>query len=92
MIRGTLVVAAGIVLGAGVLIAARHDEKHATVRTLAVRDIIEKLDGKKAKATMVEVTLAAGAVEAAHRHPDPAFGYVLEGVYEWAIDDNQARR
>jgi quercetin dioxygenase-like cupin family protein len=91
MTRGTLVVAAGIVLGAGGLIAARHDEKHEAVRTLAVRDIAEKLDGKKAKATTVEVTLGPGESDAPHRHPGPGFGYVLEGEYEWAIDDNPAR-
>lgn len=91
MTRGTLVVAAGIVLAAGGLIAARHDEKHSAVRTLAVRDIAEKLDGRKAKASMVEVTLQPGQASAPHRHPGPAFGYVLEGEYEWAIDDNPAR-
>ena len=91
MTRGTLVVAAGIVLGAGGLIAARHEEKHEAVRTLAVRDIAEKLDGKKAKATTVEVTLGPGESDAPHRHTGPAFGYVLEGEYEWAIDDNPTR-
>jgi quercetin dioxygenase-like cupin family protein len=40
---------------------------------------------------MVEVTLAPGEVEPAHRHPGAAFGYVLEGEYEWAIDDNQPK-
>ena len=59
MTRGTLVVVAGIVLGAGGLLAAWHDEKHETVRTLSVRDIAEMVDGKKTKATMLEVTLAA---------------------------------
>ncbi len=91
MTRWTLVAAAGIVLAAGGLIAARHDEKHRAVRTLAVRDIVEKLDGKKAKATTVEVTLGPGEASAPHRHPGPVFGYVLEGEYEWAIDDNPAR-
>ena len=91
MTRGTLVVAAGIVLGAGGLIAARHDEKHEAVRTLAVRDIADKLDGKKTKATTVEVTLGPGEASAPHRHPGPVFGYVLEGEYEWAIDDNKVR-
>ena len=91
MTRGTLMLAAGIVLGAGGLIAARHDEKHERVRTLAVRDIAEKVDGKKAKATTVEVTLGPGEASAPHRHPGPAFGYVLEGEYEWAIDDNPAK-
>jgi quercetin dioxygenase-like cupin family protein len=58
---------------------------------LSQREITEKVDGKKAKATTVEVTLAPGQVEAAHRHPGPAFGYVLEGEYEWAIDDNKPK-
>ena len=73
------------------MIAARHDEKHGAVRTLAVRDIAEKLDGKKATATTVEVTPGPGESDAPHRHPGPGFGYVLEGEYEWAIDDNPAR-
>ena len=68
-----------------------HGKGGAHVKLLSQKDIIEKLDGKKAKATMVEVTLAPGEVEAAHRHPGPAFGYVLEGEYEWAIDDNKPR-
>ena len=72
-----------------------HNDEHgkggAQVKLLSQKGIIEKLDGKKAKATMVEVTLAPGQVEAAHRHPGAAFGYVLEGEYEWAIDDNQPK-
>ena len=91
MTRGTLMVAAGLVLGAGGLIAAQHDEKHEAVRPLAVRDIAEKLDGKEAKATAVEVTLEPGQEGAPHRHPGPAFGYVLEGEYEWAINDEPAK-
>jgi quercetin dioxygenase-like cupin family protein len=81
-------------LAAGGMSLAHHDEHGkggAQVKLLSQKDILEKLDGKKAKATMVEVTLAPGAVEAAHRHPGPAFGYVLEGEYEWAVDDNQPK-
>lgn len=73
------------------MIAAQHDEKHEAVRPLAARDIAEKLDGKQTKATAVEVTLEPGQVEAQHRHPGPGFGYVLEGEYEWAIDDQPAK-
>ena len=83
--------AAAVVLGAGGVIAARHDEKHETVRPLAVREIAEKLDGKEASATAVEVTYEPGQAGDPHRHPGPAFGYVLEGEYEWAIDDQPAR-
>ena len=81
-------------LAAGGMSLAQHGEHGkggVQVKRLSRKDIIEKLDGKKAKATMLEVTLAPGAVEAAHRHPGPAFGYILEGEYEWAIDDNQPR-
>ena len=91
MTRGTLIVAAGIVLVAVGMTAARHDEKHESVRPLAVREIAEKLDGKETSATAVEVTFEPGQAGASHRHPGPAFGYVLEGEYEWAIDDNPAK-
>jgi hypothetical protein len=78
--------------GVGGMTLAQHTGKgQVKVTRLSQRDIIEKLDGKKAKATMLEVTLAPGAVETAHRHPGPAFGYILEGEYEWAIDDNKPK-
>ena len=83
--------AVGIGLGAGGLILARHDEKHGAVKPLSATDIAEKLDGKEAKAAAVEVTLEAGQAGAPHRHPGPTFGYVLEGEYEWAIDDQPAK-
>ena len=81
-------------LAVGGMTLAQHGEHGkggVQVKLLSQKDILEKLDGKKAKATMVEVTLAPGEAEAAHRHPGPAFGYVLEGEYEWAIDDNKPK-
>ena len=90
MVRRALVLALGIGLAAGIT-AAGHDEKHESVKLLAARDIAEKIDGKEAKATAVEVTLGPGDSDAPHRHPGPGFGYVLEGEYEWAIDDNPAK-
>ena len=92
--RRTLLAIIMFALAAGGMSLAQHDEQGKGgdyVKVLSQKDIIEKLDGKKAKATMVEVTLAPGQVEAAHRHPGPAFGYVLEGEYEWAIDDNKPK-
>src|SRR5690348_8341430 len=92
MARSALALALGIVLGAAGLTAARHDEKeHGSVKTLASRDIAEKLDGKEAKAAAVEVTYEPGQEGKAHRHPGPAFGHVLEGGYEWVIDDQPSR-
>ena len=90
MVRRALVLALGIGLAAGIT-AAGHDEKHESVKLLAARDIAEKIDGKEAKATAVEVTLGPGESDAPHRHLGPGFGYVLEGEYEWAIDDNPAK-
>jgi quercetin dioxygenase-like cupin family protein len=68
-----------------------HDKGKPKVKVLSARDISEKLDGKKVKATTVEVTIQPGQASAPHRHPGPVFGYVLEGQYEWAIDDKPAR-
>src|SRR5262245_21443167 len=62
------------------------------VKTLSQKDITEIIDGKKAKATTVEVTLGPGEASAPHRHPGPAFGYVLEGEYEWAIEDKPVQK
>ena len=84
-------VAAGLVLGAGGLIAAQHNEKHDAVRTLAVRQIAEKLNGKESDATAVEVTFEPGQAGASYRHPGPGIGYVLDGEYEWAVDDHPAK-
>ena len=82
-----------IVAGAvGGMTLAHHDEHgKGGVKTLSQKEITEKIDGKKTKATTVEVTLGPGESDAPHRHPGPGFGYVLEGEYEWAIDDNPAR-
>ena len=91
MTRVLLVLAMVVGIGVGGLSAAWHDEKHNSVKLLTIRDIAEKLDGKEAKATAVVVTLEPGQPGAPHRHPGPAFGYVLEGEYEWAIDDQPAK-
>ena len=91
MVRTVLMLAAGVGLAGG-LTAARHDETpHGSVKQLAARDIAEKVDGKEAKATAVEVTLEAGQASPPHRHPGPVLGYVLEGEYEWAVDDRPAK-
>jgi quercetin dioxygenase-like cupin family protein len=83
----TLVIATSLSLAAH----DGHDKGKAKVKVLSAREIAEKVDGKKFKATTVEVTLEPGQASAPHRHPGPVFGYVLEGEYEWAIDDRPAR-
>src|SRR5262249_14863614 len=73
---------------------AAHDDRGTDkpkVKVLSQEEIAEKLEGQKAKATTVEVTLEPGQASAPHRHPGPVFGYILEGEYEWAIDDKPVK-
>jgi quercetin dioxygenase-like cupin family protein len=91
MARTALALTIGIVLGAAGMVAARHDDEPESVRVLAAREIAERLDGEATTATAVEVTIEPGRAGVAHRHPGPGFGYILEGEYEWGIDDQPAR-
>src|SRR4051794_15444294 len=75
-------------VGVGGMALARHDEKGgAKVTQLSRRDIVEKLNGKDARVTVDEVTIEPGGRVAPHRHAGPVFGYVLEGEYEHALND-----
>jgi quercetin dioxygenase-like cupin family protein len=75
-------------IGVGGMALARHDEKGGfKVTQLSRRDIVEKLDGKDARVTVEEVTIEPGGRALPHRHAGPVFGYVLEGEYEHALDD-----
>lgn len=75
-------VAAGIAL-------AQHTRKGGVKSVqLSRREIIEKLDGKYASATVREVSFEPGQEDSSHRHTGPVFGYVLEGEYEHALDDD----
>ena len=89
MFLTVLTLAAGVAIGS---FAVGHDEKGEVKRkVVSERDIAEKLDGKEAKAVVIEVTLEPGQEGAPHRHPGPVFGYVLEGEYEHAINDEPAK-
>ena len=85
-----LVFAAGAFIGVGGMPVARSGEKE-WAKPIAAWDIVEKLDGKETKVTVVEVTLEPGQAGKPHRHTGPVIGYVLEGEYEWAIDDQPAK-
>lgn len=90
MIRTLLTLAAGIGVGVAVTFAADH-HKAVKVTQLSQRDITEKIDGKEAKATVLEVTFEPGQKDTPHRHTGPVFGYVLEGEYEHALDDEPVK-
>ena len=83
----------GAVIGIfGTALAASGEHHKVKVTTVSERDISEKLDGKEAKATVVEVTMEPREVSAPHRHAGPVFGYVLEGEYEWGINDQPTKK
>src|SRR3954462_11483725 len=92
MNRTLLLLAACATVGAGGMTLAQHGEKGGVkVTRLSQRDIAEKLDGKEAKATVEEVTLGPGQEVPPHRHTGPVFGYVLEGEYEHALNDDPVK-
>lgn len=70
---------------------ADHDKGTGKVKLLSTREITEKIDGMKSAATSVEVILEPGQASMPHRHPGPVFGYIIEGEYDWAIDDKPVK-
>src|SRR5690348_18441816 len=93
MMRDLLTLAAGIGVGVAVTFAADHDpHKDVKVTQLSRRDIVETLDGKAASETVVEVTFEPGQKDPPHHHTGPVFGYVLEGEYEHALDDEPVKK
>lgn len=88
----SLTAAAGIVAGATAYAWHQHDaSEHSPVKPIAVHEIVELVNGKKTTATAVQVTFEADQGGTPHRHPGPVLGYILEGEYEWAIDDKPAK-
>jgi quercetin dioxygenase-like cupin family protein len=85
-----LAFATGALIGVGGMAVARPDAKE-RVKQISAWDIDEKLDGKKTKVTVVEVTLKPGQAGEPHRHAGPVIGYVLEGEYELGIDDQPSK-
>jgi quercetin dioxygenase-like cupin family protein len=75
-------------------ISLAHHAEHGKVRVteLSRRDIVEKLNGKNASATVVEVAFEPGQQDTPHTHAGPVFGYVIEGEYEHAIDEGPVTR
>jgi quercetin dioxygenase-like cupin family protein len=89
MNRTFLALAAIGAIGVGGMALARHDVNGgAKVTQLSRRDIVEKLDGKDARVTVEEVVIEPGGRVPPHRHAGPVFGYVLEGEYEHAVNDD----
>lgn len=92
MCRNSFCGIALLALGLGGAASAHSHVDGEEVRVISAQDIIERLDGQAAKATVVEVTLGPGKSGLAHRHPGPGIVYVLEGEYELGIDDGPTKR
>ena len=91
--RMFLTLTLAVILGSVGLTMADHDGPvKGPAKVISEKDIVEKIDGKESKATTVEVTLEPGQSSSPHRHPGPVFGYVLEGDYEWAINDQPVKK
>ena len=75
----------------GTSLAGNDGHGKAKVKTISDRDIAEKLDGKDTRVSMLEVTIEPRQSSQPHRHPGPVFGYVLEGEYEWGINDQAVK-
>lgn len=93
--RALILLAICAACAVGGLALAQHGQHPARgtvqVTELSQRDIIEKLDGKAAGATVIEVNFRPGEKDSSHRHAGPVFGYVIEGEYAHAIDDQPVR-
>lgn len=83
-------VALGIVIGAaGYALAqqaAKGERGGLKQRVLLEQVLPEKIGGKEAKVTVLELERAPDSAGAPHRHPGPVFVYVLDGELESAID------
>jgi quercetin dioxygenase-like cupin family protein len=86
----TLVLGAALGVG-GMTLAGHGGHGNVKVKTVSERDVAEKLDGKEAHVTVVEVTMGPGEGSPPHRHAGPVFGYVLEGEYEFGVNDQPAK-
>lgn len=92
MRRILIAAAIGAVLGAGgFALASQIRQAKTEAKRLSQNDIIETLNGEKARVTMIELTLNPGAAGSPHRHPGPVFGYVIEGEFEIGLGDKPAR-
>ena len=86
------VVLVGVAIGVMSLAHHRGDNHQVQSINLSQRDIIEKLDGKTASATVRMVTIGPGQEEdTAHRHTGPVFGYVVDGQYEHAMGEEPVK-
>ena len=92
--RTVIAIALGAALGAGGFALAQHDMHGdaAKVKSLLEQDISERIDGKEARVTAIEVSYGPGGFTPPHRHPGAVFGHVLEGEFEAQLEGQPLRK
>src|SRR5579884_1457220 len=87
--------ALGVVLGMAGYALAQHAAKDGsgglTTKVLLEQALPEKIDGKEAKITLLELERAPGSAGAPHRHPGPVVVYVVEGELESQVGDGPVK-
>ena len=92
MNRGMPLFCMVLTLGAASMMLAHPHDDGEKVKIISAQKIQEKLDGKAAKFTAVEVTIEPGESGLPHRHPGPGFACVVEGEYALGINDQPTKR
>jgi len=75
-------VAAATLVGGSALVAQHPAPSRSRV---AMAQPLPSLDGRHLEATIVEVAYEPGGANAAHRHPCPVMGYVLDGALRMQV-------
>lgn len=93
--QSTWLIALAVALSGLALYATRSrgqgDEGQAKTQS-QVREVLrqalqETVDGHPAAVSLVEVRYPPGGSSKPHRHPGPVIGYVLEGTFEFQVND-----
>ena len=79
IVLGLLVLAAGCTAA-----RASQSDQNETAR-VPLTQALPPLDGSRVKVTVVEVRYGPGGRSAAHSHPCPVIGYVIEGRYRTQV-------
>ena len=91
MTRTLLALAAGIGVGAVGMALAHHHDDGEKVKEISATIIKEKLDGKEAKATAVEVTLAPARWRPCTATPGRGSGTSWRASTNWGSTTNRPR-
>ena len=66
-------------------------QSDAAAKTLTFTQSLPPLQGDRLKVTLVEVTYAPGGSSAAHSHPCPVVGHVIEGSVRMGVEGEPVR-